>query len=302
MSRLLYYLVIKPLSLLPFWILYSVSDFMFFILYYLVGYRKSVVKRNLINSFPEKKPKEIEVIQKKFFKHLCDLVVEDIRLFSMPREEVKSRFKIINPEILEDYYNQKRSVILVGGHYNNYELAGISFDMYSSHQAIGIYSPLSDKFFDKIFAQSRSRHGVEIIPKGLVPRSFVLNKSKLTMTIFGADQSPTFSKQVHWTNFLNQETAVHVGTELFAVKYNYPVVFIKINKVNRGYYEGVLEVICDNPASSKKGEITELHTKELERIINDKPQYWLWSHKRWKRTKTVEERRVEIEENAAKAA
>lgn len=290
MGRLLYYLVIKPLSLLPLPILYFLSDFIFFLIYYVVGYRKSVVNKNLINSFPDKNPEEIEAIRKEFFIHLCDLIVENIKVFSMSLEEIKKRFKIVNTDLLEKYYSQNQSIILVGGHYNNYEIAAISFDIYSPHQAIGIYSPLSDKFFDKIFAQSRTRFGVEIITKGLVPRSFILNKNKLTMTIFGADQSPTYSKKVHWMNFLNQETAVHIGAEIFAVKYNYPVVFIKINKIKRGYYEGEYELLEENPAQTKKGEITELHTKYLEKMIMEKPQYWLWSHKRWKRKKTEEER------------
>ena len=219
----------------------------------------------------------------------------------MSHQEVQERFKIVNTEIFDSYYNQGRSIILVGGHYNNWEIAAMGFDMHTPHQAIGIYSPMSDIFFDKKMGKSRTKYGVEIITKKLVPRSFVSNKNKLTMTIFGADQSPTYSKQVHWTNFLAQETAVHIGTEAFAVKYNYPVIFIKISKIKRGYYEGVLEVLDENPANSKKGEITELHTKCLEKVIHENPQYWLWSHKRWKRKKTEEERRAELEEKAKAA-
>ena len=173
MNQLFYYLVIKPLSLLPLWVLYYVSDSIFFVVYYVVGYRKSVVFQNLINSFPDKSAEEIKHIQKKFFIHLCDLIVENIRLFSMPLDELKRRFKIPDTSILDNYHNQNRSIILVGGHYNNYELAAIAFDVCSPHQAIGIYSPLSNKFFDKIFAKSRTRYGVEIITKGLVPRSFI---------------------------------------------------------------------------------------------------------------------------------
>lgn len=295
MSRLLYYLAIKPLSLLPLRALYILSDFIFFVIYYVMGYRRSVVNKNLKNSFPEKTTKEIKAIQKEFFIHLCDLIVENVKLFSISRNEIQARFKIDNTEIFERYFKQGRSIILVGGHYNNWEIAAKGFDLYTAHQSIGIYSPLSSKFFDKKWGQSRTEFGVEIIPKRQVPKSFVINKNKLTMTIFGADQSPTYSKQVYWTNFLNQETAVHIGTEIFAVKYNYPVVFISINKVKRGYYEGVLEVLEENPAGSKQGEITELHTKCLEKLILKKPQYWLWSHKRWKRKKTEEEHRADIE-------
>lgn len=290
MSRLLYYLVLKPLSLLPLSILYYLSDFIFFFVYHVTGYRKSVVTTNLKNSFPEKSKEEIESIQKAFFIHLCDMVVEGIRLFSMPLGELKTRFKIVNTEILEDYYKQGRSVILVGGHYNNWEIAAMAFDVCVPHHAIGIYTPLNDKFFDRKFGESRTKYGVEIIPKSMVPRSFITNKHNLTMTIFGADQSPTYSKQVHWMKFLNQETAVFLGTESFAVKYNYPVIFIQINKPKRGHYEGVLKVLDENPASSKNGEITEAHTKYLEKIIIENPAYWLWSHKRWKRKMTDEER------------
>ncbi|MDZ7605414.1 MAG: lysophospholipid acyltransferase family protein [Cyclobacteriaceae bacterium] len=173
-------------------------------------------------------------------------------------------------------------------------MAAIAFDLYSPHQAIGIYTPLSDKFFDKKFGESRSRYGVKIIPKKMVPKSFITNKNNLTMTIFGADQSPTLSKEVFWLDFLSQKTAVHVGTEVFAVKYNYPVIFIRIDKVKRGHYEGKLEVLCENPAATARGEITAMHTKYLENVIREKPQFWLWSHRRWKRKQITEETPVEL--------
>lgn len=301
MSRIFYYVVLKPLSFLPLSILYFLSDIIFFFIYHVTGYRKSVVQMNLKNSFPNKSQQEIDAIQREFYTHLCDLIVESIRLFSMPLDEMKKRFKITNTDILEKFHTQGRSVILVGGHYNNWEIAAMGFNTETPHQAIGIYSPLSDKFFEKMLGESRSKYGVEIVKKAMVARSFVTNKKKLTMTIFGADQSPTYAKKVHWTNFLNQETAVHIGTEIFAIKYNYPVVFIKINKVKRGYYEGKLEVLAENPSSSDVGEITELHTKCLEKIIVENPAYWLWSHKRWKRKKTPEEclLEVELKSNAA---
>ena len=301
MSRLLYYLVLKPLSFFPLWFLYYLSNFLFVLIYHITGYRKSVVNTNLRNSFPNKSIREIEVIQKAFFVHLCDMIAESIKLFSISLEELQSRFKIVNTEILDNYYRQGRSVILVGGHYNNWEIAAMCFDSITPHHTIGIYSPLSNKFFDRKLGLSRTKYGVEIIPKRLVSKTFSTYKDKLTMTIFGADQSPTYSRYVHWTTFLNQETAVHTGTERFAVKYNYPVIFIRINKVKRGYYEGVLEVLEENPKNSRDGKITNLHTKTLEKIILEEPQYWLWSHKRWKRKKTGEERVTEINEkvNAA---
>jgi KDO2-lipid IV(A) lauroyltransferase len=294
MSRFLYYLVIKPLSHLPLWVLYFLSDFIFFLMYHIVGYRKPVVYKNLKNSFPEKSPKEIRTIQKDFFIHLCDVIVENIKLFSISRQELQERYKIINKEVFEHYFKQGRSIILVGGHYNNWEMVGKGLKLYSPYRSIGIYTPLTDKFFDRKIRESRSINGMELIPKGLVVRSFIANKNELTMMIFAADQSPTYNKKVHWTTFMNQETCVYIGAEMFAMKYNYPVIFLSTHKIKRGYYEGVLKVIEENPTNTKIGEITESHTRYLEKIIMDKPQYWLWSHKRWKRKRTEAERQVEL--------
>ena len=217
-------------------------------------------------------------------------IMESIKLFSISEHELKQRFRIKNESILDKIHHQNRSIILVGGHYNNWEMAAKGFDMNFRHKAVGIYAPLRDKFFEKKLNKSRMEFGVEIVAKAFVPRAFIANKDRLTMTIFGADQSPTYSKGVHWMEFLNQETAVHVGTEVFAMKYNYPVVFIRIDKVKRGFYEGTLEIITENPAALQHGAITERHTRLLERVIQEKPQHWLWSHKRWKRKMTDEER------------
>lgn len=301
MSRLLYYLVLLPVSYLPWSVLYLISDAMFIIVFKVFGYRASVVFKNLESSFPEKSKAELHLIQKEFYIHLCDVIIETIKLFSVSEAEVKSRFKITNPEIFNKLYKKGRSLVLVGGHYNNWEMAAIGFDLVSPHQAIGIYSPLSSKFFERKFNESRTKYGVEIVAKSHVPRSFISNKDRLTMTIFGADQSPTGSHNVHWMKFLNQETAVYYGTEIFAVKYNYPVVFIKINKVKRGYYEGELKILSENPSETIKGDITELHTKYLEKAIIEKPQFWLWSHKRWKRNMTDEEREVVRQKNKTAA-
>lgn len=294
MSRLFYYLVLKPVSLLPLSISYLLSDIMYLVIYRFTKYRTSVVRANLKNSFPEKSDSEILQIERDFFRHLCDVIIESIRLFSISESEMRRRFKINNPEIFHDLYEKGRSVILVGGHYNNWEVAARGFNLDSPHQAVGIYSPLRDKFFEKKMNDSRTKFGVEIVPKSMTPRAFVTNKDRLTMTIFGADQSPTGAKKVQWMNFLNQETAVFLGTESFAVKYNYPVVFIRIDKVKRGHYEGKLEVLSENPAVTAPGHITVQHTKYLEKIIEENPQYWLWSHKRWKRKKTDEERSIEL--------
>lgn len=301
MSRIFFYLILKPVSYLPYGVLYALSNLMYFFLYHVFGYRKKTVRQNLLRSFPEKSSGEIKTIEKAFYVHLCDITLENIKLFSMSREEAKKRFQLKNPELMHAYFQQNQSIIAVSGHYSNWEMAAIGFDQYVPHQSICIYTPLKDKFFDRKMRDSRSKYGMQMLPKGLVPRSFISNKDKRTITIFAADQSPTYSKQVHWMRFLNQETAVFLGTEVFARKYNYPVVFLKITKTRRGYYQGELLMLEENPSATGDGQLTEAHTYMLEKIIRENPAFWLWSHKRWKR-KMTEAEKTEAEKNPSAVA
>ena len=149
MSRLFYYLILKPLSYLPLPVLYFFSDILFVLIYHITGYRKSVVWKNLKNSFPDKSDDELEKIQKQFFEHLCDVIVESIKLFSISLEELLKRFNIKNPELVKGFYDKKQNVILVGGHYNNWEIAAVSLDLTLAHQVTGLYSRLSNKFFNE---------------------------------------------------------------------------------------------------------------------------------------------------------
>jgi KDO2-lipid IV(A) lauroyltransferase len=295
MDRFFYYLFLKPLSLLPLPVLYFLSDILFVIIYQMIGYRKSVVWKNLKNSFPEKPDKELLKIQSAFYRHLCDIIIESVKLFSISKRELQKRFQIKNPEIVSKYFQQGQNIILVGGHYNNWEMLAVSLDMLLPHQAVGIYSPLKNKFFNKKLAKSRTKFGVRIITKSEVRNHFAKKSTQPTMTVFGSYQSPTYSKKVYWTDFLNQETAVAIGAELFATKYNYPVFFVKVNKLKRGFYVGDLELLAENPSQFREGEVSRLHTHFLEKIIAQNPAFWLWSHKRWKRTRKEDELMINYE-------
>jgi len=299
MDRILYYIFLKPLSILPLSVLYIFSDILYLLLYKILGYRTSVVRTNLKNSFPEKSEKELQKIQSAFYRHLCDIIIESVKLFSISKQELQKRFYIKNPEIVKKYFLKGQNIILVGGHYNNWEILAISLDFLLPHQAVGIYSPLKNKFFNEKLAASRSKFGVQLITKSEVRTCFQQKTTKPTMTVFGADQSPTYSKKVYWTNFLNQETAVAIGTEFFSVKYNYPVIYINVTKLKRGYYEGELKLLAENPAKLQDGEITKRHTEYLEKVIRKNPQYWLWSHKRWKRQRAEDEQLIESKMPAA---
>lgn len=282
-SRLLYYLVLKPFSYLPLSILYGISDFLYLVLYKGIKYRQKLVRTNLVNSFPEKSIAEIVKIEQGFYSHFFDLIVESVRLFSSSEAELKKRNKVLNPEVMDALYDEGKSIILVGGHYNNWETGAAILSTQVKHHIVGIYAPLSNQFFNTEILKSRERFGMEMLSKKIVKAGFEQNKEKLTATIFATDQSPTYSKSVHWTRFLNQPTAVLLGSEVFAKEYDYPVVYIYVSKVKRGYYEMEAKLLEKNPTQTHVGEIIEKHTRWLENQINETPQYWLWTHKRWKR-------------------
>lgn len=289
MGRIVFYFLIKPLSLLPLRVSYLLSDLLFLILYYLLRYRRKVVFANLRNSFPGKSPKEVEAIARKSYRHLCDLMLEFIHIFSISEKELIQRCKIRNPELLEEIYREGKSIIIASGHYNNWELAAVAFDLQASHQSVGIYKPLGNAYLDEKLRQSRSRFGLEMIPNRETKAFFAENTHRLTATMLATDQSPSNNINAFWTQFLNQDTAVLFGTEKYAKAYNYPVVYGHIYKIRRGFYEIEFEVLENNPAGAAYGEITEKHTRILEKDIQQAPQYWLWTHKRWKRKRPAGE-------------
>ncbi len=284
LSRLLYYLLIKPLSLLPLALLYRLSDVGFLLVYNGIGYRKKVVFQNLKNSFPAYSPEEVSRVARLFYRHLCDLAVESIRLFSLSKEEAIARNKIVNPELANRYFDQGRSIVISMSHYNNWELSVLNTNPQLRHQVVGIYAPISNEFLNKKMYASRSRFGLELISKREVGKFHAAQGARLTATLIAGDQYPSPSaKGVYRMRFLNQESDVLFGTEKIAVQYNYPVLYAATTKVRRGYYETRLELVEHNPATAAPGSITEKHTRLLEARILAEPQYWLWSHKRWKK-------------------
>jgi KDO2-lipid IV(A) lauroyltransferase len=281
-NALLYYLVIIPVSLLPFPLLYALSDGLYILFYYMLGYRKKVVLQNIRNSFPDKTEKEHIEICKKFYRHFCDLVVESLKTFTISEKEVLKRVIFTNPEVIDKYFDQKRSVIIAGGHYNNWELFAVAVDALIKHKTVGIYKPLSNKYFDGKMRGTRSKYGLEMISTKEVKPFFDTHINVLTATIFGIDQSPSNPNNAYWMKFLNQDTGVLFGSEKFAKEYNYPVVYGRINKLKRGHYSLDFTVVTDTPTETAYGEITEKITLLLEKDIEAIPQYWLWTHRRWK--------------------
>ncbi len=280
-TKIFYYILILPLSLLPYPLLYLLSDIFFLIMYRVIGYRKEVVFANLRNSFPNKSKQELKKIMSDFYRHLCDIIMESVKGFTISEKQLRKRLIIKNPEFSNYFADNGQSIIFVGGHYNNWEICAQAFAMYSKHKCIGIYKPLSNAFInDKIYT-SRSKYGMHLISMKQTKKSFE-DGDEPKAIVFGSDQNPANPKRAHWVHFLNQDTGVLFGVERYAIEYDWPVVFVSIRKVKRGYYEVEYSLITDKPTEQPHGKITEDFTKRLEQDIINQPQYWLWSHKRWK--------------------
>lgn len=254
----------------------------------MLGYRKNVIVGNIKRSFPEKSGIDHIDIAKKFYAHFCDLIVESLKVFSISESQVQRRMKFVNPEVMNRYFDEGKSVIMAGGHFNNWELFAVAIDSAIKHNSIAIYKPLSNQFFDVKMRATRGKYGLRMIAIKDVKKVFDETQHEVSTFIFGTDQSPGNVKKAYWMNFLNQETAVLFGAEKFAKDYNYPVVFCCIHKVRRGFYEVEFRNLVADPAACEFGEITQLHTQMLEKDILNAPPYWLWSHRRWKKKRPEE--------------
>jgi len=282
LTALFFYGVIVPVSHLPFRLLYVLSDGLYVLMYRIIGYRKKVVLQNIAKSFPGKTADEHLQIVRDFYRHFCDLVVESLKVFSISQEEVEERMKVINPEFIDRFYDQGKNVIMAGGHYNNWELFAMAIDRPIKHKAVAIYKPLTSLFFDKKMRESRSKYGLEMISTKKVEEEFKRENAPLRAIIFGFDQSPGSAKNSYWHTFLNQDTAMLFGVEKYAKEYNFPVIYSRINKLSRGHYTTEFVEAIEEPAKTNYGEITKRINSLLEKDIVTQPEYWLWSHKRWK--------------------
>ncbi len=286
-NYLLYYLILIPISLLPFPVLYLLSDFTSFILFHIVGYRKKVVMDNLRNSFPEKSVKEIKQIARKFYRHFSDIIVESIKLFTISSVELRKRQFLTNPELPQRLFDEKKSLMLVTGHIGNWEWAGTVTPFFVPYRSMVIYQKLSNRFFNKKIMNTRGRFGLDLVRTKNVKSYFETHKDELIMVVSVSDQSPSSANRSYWTTFLNQPTAVQIGAERNARQSNMAVVYADIKKIKRGYYETTLQLLFENAGQTKVGEITEKFTRIIEEKIREKPEYWLWSHRRWKLKKPI---------------
>jgi Kdo2-lipid IVA lauroyltransferase/acyltransferase len=264
-------------------ILYLFSDFFYLVLYYFVSYRGKVVATNLRNAFPEKSAEELKKIKKEFYKHLADIFIETLKLTHMSKKEMKKRFIVTNPEVMDRIIKEGRDIAGICGHYNNWEwMAGIP--LFSNIKCVSIYKPLKNKYFNDYLNGLRRKFGMVITPTSNIIREIITDRANgiNSMSAFIADQIPPKYDIKYWTQFLNQETAVFLGAEKIATKYDMAVVYFNNCKLKRGYYTLTLDILFEHSAGLPEYAITEAHIRKLEELIREKPEYWIWSHRRWK--------------------
>jgi Kdo2-lipid IVA lauroyltransferase/acyltransferase len=277
--------LLSLLSRLPLWMLYGLAYGLHCLFFNeLFGYRRTLVLKNIQNSFPEKSQQEIKMIQKKFFIHLSQVIVEVIKLTTMRKSDLQNRV-VYTPEsmrILEKYYSEGKSIMIVLGHNCNWEWIGTCSPLWLRHPVLTAYRPLRNRVFDRFMNRMRSRAGCTMASMSELPREMIGRRKQVDATGLIADQTPSNSSNAYWVKFLNQETAFFKGPEYLSKKFNLSVFWASAIKTGKGRYSVNFELITDDPNSFAEGELTRLYASYLERDIRKKPETWLWSHRRWK--------------------
>jgi KDO2-lipid IV(A) lauroyltransferase len=284
MAAVVYYLslpLIYLVSWLPFPLLYLLSDFMYLLIYRVIGYRKEVVFTNLKNSFPEKTASELLEIQRKFYRYFCDLILETLKTLTISPEAVRKRVSLGDISAFKRFKKEGRSVIMVLGHFGNWELGGARYSQEPLPHLYVIYHPLANKYFNRLIYHMRTRHGTRLYPMRETTRRMLEDRDKLTTTAFIADQTPS-PERAHWMEFLNQDTPVFTGTARLSRKLDFPIVYVSIKRLKRGSYRIDAELLIEDPKAYSEAEISEIHTRRLEKDIREMPEIWLWTNRRWK--------------------
>lgn len=284
--QLLVFILVYPflwlISILPYRLFYLFSDFVFFVVYHIIGYRKKVALENLELVFPEKDKVEIQRIRKKFFKHMCDMFLEMVKTMNLSKEDIKKRYHITNVEVIQEIEKEK-SILVPCSHYANWEW-NVSLNLYVQSKGYAVYQKVANKYFDKMVKDFRSKWNTELITTHETVKTVMRNKKSGISSIYGmvSDQSPMVVHAHYWDKFMGITVPIYNGTEVLARKLDLAVVFMKVSKVKRGYYEAEFIPITLNPKETAPNEITKKFIALAEQQIIERPEHYLWSHKRWK--------------------
>ena len=284
--QLLVFILVYPLlwiiSVLPYRIFYLFSDFFFFLVYRIIGYRKKVVRSNLKLVFPEKSVSERRRIEVDFFRHMCDMFMEMVKTMSLSKAEVKKRYKVLNMEVIKEI-EKERSMLIVCSHYANWEW-NVSINNYVNSKGYAVYQPISNSYFDRWIRRVRARWNTTLITQNETAKTVVKNKRDGIMGAFGmvSDQSPQWHRAKYWRKFMGITVPVVNGPEKLAKKLDLAVVFLKVSKVKRGFYAAEFIPITTSGATTENNEITDRFIELAELQIHERPEHYLWTHKRWK--------------------
>lgn len=285
--QLLVFIIAYPflwiVSILPFPIFYFLSDCIYLLVYHVIGYRKKVVRANLALALPHLTAKERLQIEKKSYHHLCDMFLEMVKTMTISSAEMNKRFVVTNLEVMTDLEKKGKSIMLIASHYASWEWL-LSFNQKVSIKGIGVYKKLANKHFDKLVRDIRSKYNTELVPTNQTIPLIANNQRNNIQCIYGlaSDQSPKADRIFHWQSFMGVEVPVHTGPEMLAKKYDMNVVFAKVKKIKRGYYELTIVPLSENAKLVPDFEITQAYIKEVEKQIAEAPEYYFWTHKRWK--------------------
>lgn len=279
---ILVYPIIWLISILPHRVFYTVSDVSFVLIYHIIGYRKKVVRENLNLVFPEKTPEEITFIQKEFYKHLCDLFLEMVKTLNLSEKQIRQKYRITNVAVVQEIEKHK-SILVPCAHYGNWEW-NPSLNLYVESVGYAVYQTINNKYFDRLFIKLRSRWGTKLIRQKETVKTVMLNERNGTKGVYGiiSDQSPQAFKAQYWDDFMGVKVPIFNGVELMARKMDLAVVFMKVSKVKRGYYEAEFIPITTSGKETKVNEITKKFIALTEAQIRERPELYLWTHKRWK--------------------
>ena len=298
--KLLYYIVFAVwyvFSLLPLRILYVLSDLLFWLLYAVVAYRKAVIRKNLKESFPEKSEEELRKIERGFYRFFCDYLVETIKMMTISKENIHRRLTFKGTELVDEIVESGQSCAVYLGHLGNWEwVTSLPLWVTPKAQCGQIYHPLENKEFDRLFLYSRQRLGAKCIAMQDTLREILKYRKENQPVVIGyiSDQVPFWTNIHHWVDFLHHDTPVLTGTERIARKVNHAVFFLDVHRVRRGYYEAEFKLITREPQKMGEFEITDIYFKLLEESIRRTPEFWLWSHNRWKRTREEFNERFDV--------
>lgn len=268
--------------LTPFWLLYLWSDMLYWILHRMVGYRKKTVRANLRRVFPDKSAEELSALEKRFYRHLCDIVLEGIKGFSMSRKQLLERYTINNTDSVDAYKHQGKSVVAVGSHCANWEWGAICTGAFTAHPVAILYQPIKNPYIDRYVRRSRQKMRTKLYSVQDMRTCIRETSKEPHLLIFLADQSPSNLDMAHWLPFFGQPTAFLHGPAKFALRYNLPIFFIRTRRLSRGRYSVQPLLLEESPREHTSEQLTQRYVRLLQALIEEEPAHWLWSHRRWK--------------------